>query len=267
MELAQTFDDLDVAALQSYIDNKQEENLQIDFKTTNGSGLTSLDDKRNFCRAMSGFANSSGGLIVWGIDARKNPEGIDCATEFKIIDNLPHFLTRLNKLTGEACSPLASGIRHKTVAFNGSQGCAITLVPESPSGPHMAKLGEDRYYKRSGDSFYKMEHFDIQDMFGRRLRPALDVIITPERDSPDHSHEYLSFTLHNTGRAVAKHVGFYCRFDDGIEIIHTPRPIHNSTNLNNGSPTISFSNSTSVIHPNGMRDFVGRVAWLCSRLT
>lgn len=29
----------------------------------------------------------------------------------------------------------------------------------------MAKLEEDRYYKRSGDSFYRMEHFDLEDMF------------------------------------------------------------------------------------------------------
>ena len=37
----------------------------------------------------------------------------------------------------------------------------------------MAKLGENRYYKRSGDSFYQMEHFDLEDMFGRRRKPKL----------------------------------------------------------------------------------------------
>jgi len=36
-------------------------------------------------------------------------------------------------------------------------------------------LGEDRYYKRGGDRFYKMEPFDVADMFGRRRAPVLHV--------------------------------------------------------------------------------------------
>lgn len=60
---------------------------------------------------------------------------------------------------------------------NGDQGYVKTFVPVSDGGPHMAKLREDRYYKRSGDSFRKMEHFDIADMFGRRLRPVLSLVV------------------------------------------------------------------------------------------
>ena len=41
----------------------------------------------------------------------------------------------------------------------------------------MAKAGEDRYYKRSGASFYRMEHFDLEDMFGRRLKPKLNTVV------------------------------------------------------------------------------------------
>ena len=37
----------------------------------------------------------------------------------------------------------------------------------------MARAGEGRYFKRSGDSFYRMEHYDIEDMFGRRKKPVL----------------------------------------------------------------------------------------------
>ena len=34
-----------------------------------------LEERRNFAKAVSGFANSDGGLIVWGIDARPNSDG------------------------------------------------------------------------------------------------------------------------------------------------------------------------------------------------
>jgi AhpD family alkylhydroperoxidase len=117
---------------------------------------------------VSGFANSSGGIIVWGVDARKNAQDVDCAVGRKEIEPIKLFLSRLNALTGQAVSPIVDGIRHRAIETTENSGFAITLVPETESGPHMAKLGEDRYYKRSGDSFYKMEHFDLEDMFGRR---------------------------------------------------------------------------------------------------
>jgi hypothetical protein len=48
----------------------------------------------------------------------------------------------------------------------------------------MAKFGQDRYYKRSGDTFRRMEHFDLEDMFGRRPRPKLELQIDT-RPAPD----------------------------------------------------------------------------------
>jgi hypothetical protein len=63
----------------------------------------------------------------------------------------------------------------------------------------MAKLGEDRYYKRSGDRFYRMEHFDLADMFGRRRRPALKLILEKKRNGSQ-----LAMSIKNEGRGLAK---------------------------------------------------------------
>lgn len=74
-------------------------------------------------------------------------------------------LSRLNQLTGDAVDPTDPGVRHRIIhRTRKGDGFAISMIPENDSGPHMAKLGEDRYYKRSGGSFYKMEHYDIADM-------------------------------------------------------------------------------------------------------
>lgn len=63
----------------------------------------------------------------------------------------------------------------------------------------MAKMGEDRYYKRSGHRTYRMEHFDVADMFGRRARPKLELTLR----SRSNGNEIL-FGLKNTGRGVAR---------------------------------------------------------------
>lgn len=169
MTLLDMFDQLDWQKVTLFVAQKQEEHLHLDFKLVANSELTNKEDKRNLAKALSGFANSSGGIIVWGVDARKNADGVDCATAIAELTNPALMVSRLNSLTGDATSPLIGGIRHKAIINPETEhGVVATLVPENDAGPFMAKLGEQRYYKRSGDSFYQMEHFDLEDMFGRR---------------------------------------------------------------------------------------------------
>ncbi len=73
----------------------------------------------------------------------------------------------------------------------------------------MAKLGEDRYYKRNGQQFLKMEHFDLEDMFGRRQKPDLKINISKSRDINPPFHEQMNILVINSGRALARHVGFF----------------------------------------------------------
>ena len=177
MNMQELFDTLVLPDLEGYIAAGQEENLVLEFKTINTADLSHSDDKKNLAKGLSGFANSSGGLIIWGIDARKNQNGINSANAKKEIQPLSLFLARLNEFTGLAISPIVEGVRHKGIPTMGDVGFAVSVIPESDSGPHMAKFNEDRYYKRSGDSFYRMEHFDIEDMFGRRRKPKLRVLV------------------------------------------------------------------------------------------
>lgn len=176
MDLADLFDALSVTHIEEFVAAKREEDLRLDFKTASRSDLSASDDRKNFAKALSGFANSSGGLVIWGVLAKRaNPNAPDCATELRPVDDALLFVTRLNEYTGMFVRPLVDGVRHKTILRDGTTGFAVTLIPESDAGPHMALGGEGRYYKRSGASFYPMEHFDLEDMFGRRRRPHLEI--------------------------------------------------------------------------------------------
>lgn len=87
MSLADQFDALTLESLVNYVTARQEENLTLDFKLIRPD-LNQSADKKNLAKALSGFANSSGGLIVWGVDARKNDQGIDCACDAREIQPL-----------------------------------------------------------------------------------------------------------------------------------------------------------------------------------
>jgi hypothetical protein len=175
MSLEEYFGALSLKDIEAFVSERREEDLHLDFKLVNDAGLNKRDDRRTFATAVSGFANSDGGLIVWGIDARRNADDVDCAQAKPGISDLKRFLTKLNEFTGSVVNPTAMGVVHRTIEEQSQEdyGFAVTLVPVSDSGPHMAKLGEDRYYRRSGSNFVRMEHFEIADMFGRRPHPQL----------------------------------------------------------------------------------------------
>ncbi|MGB6603010.1 MAG: ATP-binding protein [Steroidobacteraceae bacterium] len=181
---------------------QQEENLHLEFKLLNDPQLGNRDDRKNLARALSGFANSAGGVLVWGVEARKNERDVDCAIAAPGVRQPTVLLTRLNQLTGEALDPVLPGIEHRIIGDRDADpGFVATFVPESPSGPHMAKLGEDRYYKRSGDSFYGMEHFDIADMFAQRRKPRLELVYRVGDPGP---YAKIILGLRNVGRASAR---------------------------------------------------------------
>lgn len=256
MTLQEAFDQLDWQAVSAFIDQKQEENLHLDFKLVANSELSHKDDKRNFSKGLSGFANSSGGIIVWGVDARKNADGVDCATSVAELTNAALMVTRLNSLTGDATSPPVDGVMHKAVINPATgRGVAATLVPENDAGPFMAKLGEQRYFKRSGDSFYQMEHFDLEDMFGRRRKPKLQLTI--EMVHTENENFNAVPRLVNSGRAIARYAGLVLRFEN-VEIVDSGT-LQNVTALNDGRPIVQYHNDIGVIHPNGIRINIGTV--------
>jgi len=257
MNLEDTFESLDSSAIQQWILDKKEEHLQLDFKRVSDPNVANRDDRKNFSKSLSGFANSSGGLIVWGIDARKNDRGIDCATALALIDPVQAFLSRLNELTGQSTSPLVDNVRHRAIHFENDRGCVVTFVPESQSGPHMAKLGEDRYYKRSGDRFYIMEHFDLEDMFGRRAKPNLTVRIT-RTFLEDSTNEILRFSIANTGKYLAKYVHFVA-FIDNATILRTTGSMRDITELNDGRCMTMYASNDGVLHCNGFWQDCGTV--------
>jgi len=207
MSHKELFESISVEEIADFVSSGQEEHLSLEFKSIRDPNLKRRDDRRNLAVALSGFSNSSGGIIVWGVEARKNDNGVDCAFALCPIEGVSLLLSRLNELTGEATSPVLHKVQHRVIKVEDDKGYAITLVPESDSGPHMAKLGENRYYKRSGDSFYRMEHFDLEDMFGRRKRPKLDLSLRT-RGFGKQTEIILGISNHGRGSAFAPYLAF-----------------------------------------------------------
>jgi hypothetical protein len=208
MNLREKFDQMDRTSVANLIAERRHEDLHIEFKTVNSSDFTHSDDRHNLAKAVSGFANSAGGLIVWGVATDKKRE---YATEIKEIAGLSIFRTKLEEFAGNWVSPPVEGVLHKVIPISGpDEGCAVTFVPESHSVPHMNNF-QNRYYKRNGSRFIPMEHYEVADMFGRRKRPKLKLYtsFSKLKVAKVGQEEYLDFDLiiglENIGKVVAKY--------------------------------------------------------------
>lgn len=203
------FDSIDIDELNRLVDEKQEENLYLEFKTVNHPIYTDSNrefDKKNLSVCLSGFANSGGGIVIWGIKAKKNASGQDVATELTPIDQLTKFLNLLNKLEGQAIIPVITGVQHVKIHTGNDMGFIKSFIPASASAPHMALYADKHYYKRSGDSFYPCEHYDIVDMFSRRKSPILGLeikVVQGRKNVNDYMYRVL-VSITNSGKSLAK---------------------------------------------------------------
>jgi len=208
----------------------KEENLFLEVKRA--TVPMSEDDKTHLSIALSGFANSSGGVLIFGLVAAKsNKDDPDIITKEQPIKGLDRFPPEVQSLIGKAVLPLVERVQAKAVTYNRdpSRGFAVILIPESDQGPHRAMLKGTgkQYYKRSGDSFYIMEHFDLADMFGKRRRPDLRFRWRLGHISYGDGKPYkfaIIVGLENAGRGIARYPLFAIRqmlgaviFDYGID--------------------------------------------------
>jgi hypothetical protein len=127
MNLNHFFESLSAERVQGMIDARQEEHVGLDFKVVADVALASKDDRKNFAKALSGFANSAGGVIIWGVDARKTPDGVDAACELRPLASAATLVSRLNQLTGEYVAPTVLGVRHRAILLSGPSGVVASL--------------------------------------------------------------------------------------------------------------------------------------------
>lgn len=200
------------ATIRKMLNDLEIETVQLEFKTkadpTHGQ-LTKLD-RDVLGPALGALANSAGGLLIIGIDARRNERGVE-ATRPVPITGLARFRSDLVRATGELLLP-----RHEAIDVLAIEDCAgsdvgfiAIWVDKSGRRPHMSQ-NDKRYYKRAGDSSYKMEHHDIEDAFNRLAPPELEFRFSDRSRGASYSVDgwrvtefFLDFSLVNRGRLSA----------------------------------------------------------------
>lgn len=155
------------AAIDRMIADRAAEELYLDFKRSAYAGAGQKlhqDDRKNLARAISGFGNSEGGVLIWGVECK------DVATDKIPIDDPKLFVSRLESAVSGCTVPVHQTVRHwPIVSAGGTTGFAVTLIPKSDVAPHQAlEPASPYYYIRAGSNFLPTPHAVLAGMFGRR---------------------------------------------------------------------------------------------------
>ncbi|MEO7862806.1 MAG: ATP-binding protein [Nitrospirales bacterium] len=194
-------------AIDEFILDRQSEELFLAFKRSadDGKGRKLHDtDRKNLSKAISGFGNSEGGVIVWGVDCRDDAAHGDVASAKVPIENPKRFLSRLEGSITGCTIPAHPHVRHQAVELNGL-GFVATYIPKSFLAPHQT-VGQYQYFMRAGSDFVPVPHAVLSGLFGRHPQPFVfhTWLISPPKIQGEAVHISIGFLLGNQGPSIAR---------------------------------------------------------------
>ena len=230
------FDQLRVGgnvALEELLADREAESLFLDFKRSPNDGSAqqlAQDDNKNLSKAISGFANSSGGVVVWGVDCRRDSAaGNEVANKHPLLD-AQGFNTKLQGAISRTTLPPHPGVQIVSFEDPGRSpaGFVVLLVPQSLIGP-IRSVVTNHYHIRTGSDFGIVPHDVLAGMFGRAPQPnvELNLISHPARLDSRPGHLTIAFGLIavNLGAVVGERPylsAFFGDFPQSLLTVQTP---------------------------------------------
>ncbi len=207
-EIYKRIGDEGIKAIDDFIDDRASEELFLDFKRSsdNGGGRRlSQTDRNNLAKAISGFGNSEGGVVVWGVDCSRDADGADVARAKVPITNIKRYRSWLEGAVSGCTVPPHTCVEHDIIpTASGEDGYVLTYVPHSNAAPHQV-VGRMQYFIRAGSSFVPTPHMVLAGMFGRRPQPQVhhNYTVTSAKLDNDVIHFQAGVMIRNQGPGIA----------------------------------------------------------------
>jgi len=155
------WDDVGEENLQYLIDNQILEQKTLEYKLIllgNSDG-----DKKEFLADVSSFANTNGGIIIYGI--REDESHIP--VELIGLDiNSDDEQRRLESIIRDGIEPRIPNIAIKIIDLNNGNKSLLIRIPKSWLSPHMVTFkGTSKFYLRASNGKYQMDIGEIRTAF------------------------------------------------------------------------------------------------------
>jgi hypothetical protein len=164
--------------LENLILNQIEENIGLDYKSAESLGK-SVGKKKELSKDVSAFANSNGGIIIYGIkefdelEKRHLPEKIDP------VNRTEYSKEWLEQVINSNISPRIDGINITSISLNETDEVAYLVdIPKSYTAHQSSDF---RYYKRFNFESVAMHDYEVKDVMNRNKTPKIELIFELEK--------------------------------------------------------------------------------------
>jgi len=209
--------------LEELISNGETEGLYLECKAPTAPQLT-RDMRGNLTRAISGFSNTAGGVVIWGISTTKHEHsGLDVLTQIEPIGNCRLFARQIEKAAPRLTTPTITLVGTKIIVHNktDTRGLVITYIPKTSGDPIQSNI-DSHFYFRSGDEFSIAPYEMVKRLFAATAVPDLHSLFDSAlvRLNEDGIWE-VPIVIQNDSSAIAEHIKVSVTVDNPAVRRHT----------------------------------------------
>lgn len=153
----------------SLINNKIEESINLDFKSSDSLGFEQ-SRKKELSKDVSSFANSAGGIIIYGMNEKNH-----VAESLSFVDGNVFTKEWIEQVIQSNIHRKIEGVLIIPVRFENEVNKTVYVIkiPESNQAPHMAS--DKRYYKRHNFGSDPMEEYEVRNLYNRLQSTDLSI--------------------------------------------------------------------------------------------
>jgi hypothetical protein len=165
------------ARIQELIDSGEAEGQLLECKAPQ-SPQVDRGTRGQLGTAASGFANSGGGVIIWGVSTDNHAHsGLDILTQIQPVGNCKRFAQRIDRLLAQLVRPnLACPASRVLLAQpSDSKGVVVTYIPGIEGDP-IQVVDDQHFYIRAGAEFVVMPYEVLKRMLMGSSSPDIHPI-------------------------------------------------------------------------------------------
>jgi hypothetical protein len=152
-------------------------------------------------KALGAFANNEGGVVVWGIQAKRNEAGIDAAQSVSFVPNVDALKQKLLEKYQFLTDPVLAGTEVVSIPHNREQtGFVVCFIPEGVQKPYRSIKAKQPYYIRIKDDSVEIPHNMLRQLFAPSYTTRLQTTIRFHEEARGVGRYFvLTFTIKNVG--------------------------------------------------------------------
>ncbi|MBK6544295.1 MAG: ATP-binding protein [Saprospiraceae bacterium] len=243
------------AELNQIILNQIEENLHLDYKGAGSLGTTE-GKKKEISKDISAFANSDGGLIIYGIKEFDDP----------LQRHLPEIIDPINRRTfskewleqviNSNIQPKIEGLIIYPITLSSGVSDVVYVV-NIPKSKTANQSSDKRYYRRYNFESVAMEDYEIKVIINRLSSPDLELVLKPSETTYISNKINFPIRKRNKSKILAKDVKLTIRFNDANN--YNCENFDGFENISNINPGLKiYSTNREIRIYNGADAYIGK---------